>query len=147
MNNVAIRLGQITIRFLAEPADTKGSLTLFEFAVPAGAKVPVPHYHKDFDEIIYGLEGAMNFTLDGKTVQIGPGESLFIPRGAVHGFDNQSTANAKALAMITPGLLTSEFFKELAAIPSAGGPPDLAAIKAIMLKHGLVPVIPQTPAR
>lgn len=143
MKNEIIRLGQITIRFLAESADTNGSLAMFEFTVPAGAKVPVPHYHKEYDETVYGLEGVMTFTLEGKPVPVGKGESLFIPRGVAHGFDNLTQADAKALAVITPALLKPDFFKEVAALLNRGGPPDVAAIKAIMLKHGLVPVIPQ----
>jgi quercetin dioxygenase-like cupin family protein len=102
--------------------------------------VPVPHYHKEYDETVYGLEGEMTFAVDGRTVKIGPGESLFIRRGVAHGFDNLGQADAKALAVITPGLLTSDFFKEIAAILSAGGPPDVVAMKAVMIKHGLVPV-------
>ena len=140
MTGEIIRLGRISIRPLLEPANTNKSLAMFEFRVPVGAKVPVPHYHKEYDETIYGLEGEMTFAVDGTTVKIGPGESLFIPRGVAHGFDNLGQADAKALAVITPGLLTSDFFREIAAILSAGGPPDVAAMKGVMLKHGLVPV-------
>ena len=39
---------------------------MFEFLVPVGAKVPLPHYHESFDETIYVLEGIMTFTVDGK---------------------------------------------------------------------------------
>src|SRR5215469_13352120 len=52
-----IRVGQIGIRFLMEAADTNGSVAMFEFTVPVGANVPVPHYHKAYDETIYGVEG------------------------------------------------------------------------------------------
>ena len=72
-------------------------------------------------------------------MDIGPGESCFIPRGAVHGFNNLKPADAKALAVITPALLGPDFFKEAAAIVNAGGPPDVEKLKAVMAKHGLVP--------
>ena len=88
MKNESIKVGQIGIRFLLEAADTNGSVAMFEFTVPVGAKVPVPHSHKLYDETIYGLEGVVTFTVEGKAVDIGPGESCFIPRGAVHGFNN-----------------------------------------------------------
>ncbi len=142
MKNETIRVGQISIRFLLEAVDTNGSLAMFEFIVPAAAKMPVPHYHKEYDETIYGLEGVMTFTVEGKPVEIGPGQSCFIPRGAVHGFTNQKQTQAKALAVVTPALLGSNFFKDMAAIVNAGGPPDVEKMKAVMLKHGLVPVIP-----
>ena len=54
MNKETIKPGQITIDFLVEAADTKGAVSMFEFTVPAGAKVPIPHYHENFDETIYG---------------------------------------------------------------------------------------------
>ena len=139
MHTELIRVGQIEIKFLLEPANTNGSLAMFEFTVPAGAKVPLPHYHKDYDETIYGLEGVITFTVDGTAHDIGSGESHFIPRGAVHGFTNQKQTNAKALAVVTPALIGSNFFKDMAAIVNTGGPPDVEKMKAVMLKHGLVP--------
>jgi len=143
MKNELIRMGQINIRFLLEAADSNGSVAMFEFMVAAGAKVPVPHYHKAYDETIYGLEGVMTFTVDGKQVDIGPGQSYFIPRGAVHSFNNLKPVDAKALAVVTPALLGPDYFKDIAAIVHAGGPPDVEKLKAVMLKHGLVPVAPQ----
>lgn len=90
MKNETIRVGQIAIKFLIESADSNGSVAIFEFTVPVGAKVPLPHYHKQFDETIYGVEGVLTFTVDGKPFDIGAGDSCFVPRGAVHGFTNLS---------------------------------------------------------
>jgi quercetin dioxygenase-like cupin family protein len=147
MKDEIIRVGQIGIRFILEAADTNGSVAMFEFTVPVGAKVPVPHYHKAYDETIYGGEGVVTFTVEGKPVDIGPGETCFIPRGAVHGFNNLKQTDVKALAIITPALLGSDFFKEAAAIVNAGGPPDVEKLKAVMLKHGLVPAVPPVASR
>ena len=138
-----IRVGQIEIRFLLESKDTNGQLATFEFTVPAGAKVPMPHYHERYDETIYGLEGVVTFTVNGQPTDIAPGQSCFIPRGAVHGFNNLHATTAKALAVVTPARLGPEFFREMAAILNAGGPPDMEKMKAVMAKHGLVPVLPQ----
>lgn len=142
-----IRVGQIEIKFLLESADTNGSLAAFEFAVPAGAKVPLPHSHQHYDETIYGLEGVITFTVDGKPLDIAPGESCFIPRGAVHGFNNLKPANAKGLAVVTPALIGPDFFKAMAALVNAGGPPDLAKMAAILARHGLVAALPSTTPR
>lgn len=140
MNRETIQVGQIGIRFLLEASDTNGALAMFEFTVPVGAKMPQPHSHKRYDETVYGVQGVVTFTVEGKPVDIGPGQSCFIPRGAVHGFNNLTQTDVKALAVITPALLGPDFFKEAAAIVNAGGPPDLEKLKAVMLKHGLVPV-------
>jgi len=143
MKTETIKVGQVTIDFLLEAADTNGSAAMFEFTVPAGGKVPVPHYHEHFDETIYGLAGVMTFTVDGKPIDIAPGETCFIPRGAIHGFNNLGQKEARALAVITPALLGPNFFKEIGEIINAGGPPDVEKLKLVMAKHGLIPVMPK----
>lgn len=141
--NEIIRLGQMEVRFRLEGKDTNGQLAMFEFTVPAGAKVPAPHSHTHYDETIHGLEGVMTFTVNGEPRDIAAGETRFIPRGAVHGFNNLTPARAKALAVVTPARIGPDYFREIAAIISAGGPPDLEKIKAVMTRHGLVPAPPQ----
>lgn len=147
MQNDIIRIGQLGIKFLLEAADTNGSVAMFEFTVPVGARVPLPHSHQRYDETIYGVEGVLTFTVDGRTVPIGPGESCFIPRGAVHGFDNLNQTDAKALAVVTPALIGPDFFKESAAVVNAGGPPDIEKLKTVLSKYGLVAAVPQKSER
>jgi quercetin dioxygenase-like cupin family protein len=146
MKNEIVQAGQININFLLEATDTNGALAMFEFSVPAGAKVPLPHFHKQYDETIYGVQGVITFTVEGRKVDIGPGESCFIPRGAVHGFNNLTQTDVKALAVVTPALLGPDFFREVAAIADAGGPPNLEKLKAVLAKHGLIAVMPQASA-
>jgi quercetin dioxygenase-like cupin family protein len=131
----------MAIRFLVEAEESEGSVAVFEFDVPAGAKVAAAHSHDGYEETIYGLEGMLTWTIGGMTVDVGPGEAIFIPRGAVHHFDNTHDIDAKALAVVTPGILGPDYFREVAAIldAAAGGPPDLAAIAAVMRRHGLTP--------
>jgi len=59
------------------------------------------------------------------------------------GFDNLKQTDAKGLAVVTPALIGSDFFKEVAAIVNAGGTPDIGQLKAVYAKHGLVPALPQ----
>ena len=136
-----IRIGQLAIRFLLEGRDSAGSVAMFEFDVSPGAKVPVAHSHDAYEETIYGLDGVLTFTVDGQKCDVGPGDVLCIPRGAVHRFDNLHSTDAKMLAVITPGILSPNYFREVAAVihSAAGGPPDPKAIAAVMLRHGLTP--------
>jgi quercetin dioxygenase-like cupin family protein len=136
-----IKIGQLAIRFLLEGKASGGSAAVFEFDVPAGAKVPIAHSHDAYEETIYGLQGVLTWTVDGRKVELGSGEVLCIPRGAVHRFDNVHTADAKMLAIVTPGILGPDYFREIAAVAkaAAGGPPDPAAIMAVMRRHGLTP--------
>ena len=68
---------------------------------------------------------------------------LFIPLGAVHGFNNPKPTDAKALTVVTPTLIGPDFFKQMAAMVNIGGPPDLEKINAVMVRRGLVPALPQ----
>ena len=134
-----IRVGPLAIRFLVEGEQSGGSVAVFEFDVPAGATVAAGHSHDGYDETIYGLEGVLTWTIEGVATDVGPGEALLIPRGAVHQFDNTHDIDAKALAIVTPGILGPDYFREVAAIldAAAGGPPDYAALGEVMRRHGL----------
>ncbi|HEX6663243.1 MAG TPA: cupin domain-containing protein [Gaiellaceae bacterium] len=134
-----IKVGQLAIRFLVEGDESGGTAAVFEFDVPAGANVAAGHSHDGYEETIYGLEGILTWTIEGTQVDVGPGDALCIPRGAVHQFDNLQDVDAKALAIVTPGILGPDYFREVAAVldAAAGGPPDFAALGEVMRRHGL----------
>ncbi len=133
-----IRIGPLAIRFLLEGEHSGGSVAMFEFDVPAKANVPVAHSHDAYEETLYGLEGVLTWTIDGEKRDVGPGDVLCIPRGVVHTFENEGDLDARQLAIVSPGVLGPEYFREIAAV-AAGGPPDPAAICAVMRRHGLTP--------
>jgi quercetin dioxygenase-like cupin family protein len=136
-----IKVGDMAIRFLVEGDQSAGSVAVFEFDVPAGAMVAAAHSHDGYEETIYGLEGVLTWTLEGAPIDVGPGEVLCIPRGAVHHFDNTREVDARALAIVTPGILGPDYFREVAAILDAAvaGPPDFAALASVMRRHALTP--------
>jgi quercetin dioxygenase-like cupin family protein len=83
---------------------------MFEFTVAPGSKVPIAHSHDAYEETCYALEGTLTLTLwspDGQPEihETAPGDSLVIPRGIVHRFDNFSSEPTRTLAIITPGIL------------------------------------------
>jgi quercetin dioxygenase-like cupin family protein len=141
-----ITVGQLGVRFLVESADSGGSVSVFECYVPANAKMPAPHSHDAFEETIYGLKGATAWTVDGDSIDIGVGEALCVPRGAIHGFQNAGATDATFLAIASPGVFGPAYFQEVGEVLAAcaGGPPDLAALAQVMLCHGLTPAQPVT---
>jgi quercetin dioxygenase-like cupin family protein len=136
-----IRIGQLAIRFLVEGEASGGSVAVFEMDVPVGAKVPVAHSHDGYEETIYGIEGVLTLTVDGRKIDVGPRDALCVPRGVVHRFDNPHSAAARVLAIVSPGVLGPDYFREVAAVvkAAAGGPPDPAALAEVMRRHGLTP--------
>ena len=139
-----IQVGALGVRFLVETAESNGSASVFECFVSADSKMPAPHSRDAFEETIYGLEGTTTWTVDGRTVEIRPGEAVCVPRGAVHGFENHGTEDAKFLAISSPGAMTPAYFREihevLASTPE--GPPDMAKVAEVMRRHGLTPAPP-----
>ena len=134
-----IRIGALELRFLVDGTQGSGSVVMFEFSVPPEARVPAPHFHERVDEVIYALEGIVTTTLDGRRHELRAGESLFIPRGSVHTHENLHAETARSLIVMTPGTIGRRYFEEVAQEVNVAGKPDLAKIKEIMLRHGLVP--------
>ncbi|MBR0715094.1 cupin domain-containing protein [Bradyrhizobium liaoningense] len=133
-----INIGALELNFLHSKDDTGGSVDVFEMTLQPDARMPIPHYHDRWDETIYGLSGVSTWTVDGEVIDISPGETVFIKRGVVHGFANRSTGPAKCLCILSPGVLGPQYFKQMAALLSAGTP-DPAKMKETMLRYGLVP--------
>ena len=136
-----IQIGGLTLEFMHSKADTDGSLDMFKMTVQPNAKVPAPHYHETWDEAVYGLNGTLTWTIDGTLFRMGPGQSRFIKRGVVHSFKNEGQEPAACLSIMTPAVLGTAYFHELAALLSTGGPPNVEKMKEIMLRYGLVPVM------
>ncbi len=137
-----IRLGPLAVRFLLTGDDSTGSIAAFELVVPGARRLPAPaHSHDHFEETIYGIDGVLTWTVDGKQIDVGPGQALCIPRGATHRFDNNGIQDVKALCVITPAAIGPQFFREAAEVVNAtpGGPPDRAKMADIMRRHGLTP--------
>lgn len=137
-----IRLGPLVVKFLITGENSNGSVAAFELFVPAAQRLMAPaHSHDHYEETIYGIQGIITWTVDGKAIDVGPGQALCIPRGAVHRFDNNGTQDVKALCVISPAAIGPQFFRESAELikAAAGGPPDKAKIIALMLRYGLTP--------
>jgi quercetin dioxygenase-like cupin family protein len=137
-----IRIGALQLNFLLDGGDTNNSLVMFEMIVPPGAKVPAPHFHVTVDETLYGLEGKLTQTIEGKTRELEAGDKCFIPRGTVHGFSNKHDVAAKVLCILSPALIGPAYFREIGEVINAGGPPNMQQVLAIMQRHGLEPVKP-----
>ena len=118
-----VQIGALELRFLVDETQSSGNLVMFETTVPPNARVPAPHYHRDVYEVIYGLEGILTFTLAGEKHEIGPGESLLVPRGSVHGFENPHAATARVLSVLTPGSIGRRYFEAVAAAVNVPGNP------------------------
>jgi uncharacterized cupin superfamily protein len=115
-------------------------MSIFEIAIPAGQKVPVPAHKNDaYEETLYGIAGVLTWTIDGKVFEVGPGQAICIPRGAVHRFDNFGREDAKQLVVIAPAIMGPAYFHDVVELirAGAGGPPDPKIMVDVFRRHGM----------
>jgi quercetin dioxygenase-like cupin family protein len=136
-----IRIGQMEIRYLVEARDGC-QMGCFELRVPPGSNVPPPHSHSANEELLYVLEGTLRHTVGGETRDLQAGESRVTPRGVAHGFSNPHAVTARALVILTPDTIGSQYFRDVSAVVNAGGPPDRMKLMAVMQTYGLAPAVP-----
>ena len=142
-----IWVGALGVRFLITGDNSTGSLAVFELLVPSAQRLPAPtHGHDHYEETIYDIDGVLSWTVDGKPIDVEPGQALCIRRGAVHRFDNNGSNDVKAVCMITPAAIGPQYFRETAEVinAAAGGSPDRAKLAEIMRRYGLTPATSQS---
>src|SRR5678815_1131142 len=141
MSTPEIKAGQLGIRYIVDGSQT-ASLGMFELTVPAGSNVPPPHSHTNNEECVYVLEGTLRYRVGSETRDLTAGQTMSTPRGAVHAFSNPFAETARALIVNSPDI-GAQYFRDVAAVVNAGGPPDKAALVSVMSRYGLVPAAPK----
>lgn len=136
MSSSVIKVGQLGINYIVDGAGTS-SMGMFELTVPPGSNVPPPHSHSNNEECVYVLEGTLRYTVGSETRDLAVGQSMSTPRGVVHAFANPFATTARALIVNSPDI-GARYFRDVAALFNAGGPPDKAALVAVMSAYGLV---------
>jgi len=141
MSTTEINIGQLGIRYLIDGSQT-ASMGMFELTVPPASNVPPPHSHSNNEEIVYVLEGTLRYTVGSETRDLTLGQSMQTPRGTGHAFFNPHSSVARALIVLSPDI-GAQYFKDVAAVVNAGGPPNKGALIAVMSRYGLVPAAPK----
>lgn len=135
-----VKIGQLEINYLIDGSGHEG-LGMFELTVPPGSNVPPPHSHTHNEECVYVLDGTLRYSVDGAVRDLRPGDWMRTPKGSVHGFSNPHEATARALIVLTPDI-GAQYFRDVAGLAGAGGPPDRAQLLAVMSRYGLVAAAP-----
>jgi len=141
MSNTEIKVGQLSISYIVDGSQTR-SLGMFELTVPPGSNVPPPHSHSNNEECVYVLAGVLRYSVGADTRDLTAGQTLSTPRGVVHAFSNPFVETARALIVQSPDI-GAQYFRDVAAVVNAGGPPDKAALVSVMSRYGLVPAAPK----
>jgi quercetin dioxygenase-like cupin family protein len=95
------------IRPIVDPTGAVSGLSFFRQECAPGVGAP-SHTH-EFEEILTVIEGQAEVWLDGQRQVIGPGTSVFVNTGAVHGFRNVGDDVLKLDAIIAARELRQTF--------------------------------------
>lgn len=136
-----IKVGKLVINYIVDGSHSS-SLGMFELTVPPVSNVPPPHSHSNNEECVYVLAGTLRYTVGAETRDLAPGQGMSTPKGVVHAFSNPFAETARALIVQSPDI-GAQYFKDVAAVVNAGGPPDKTALLSVMSRYGLVPAPPK----
>jgi mannose-6-phosphate isomerase-like protein (cupin superfamily) len=123
---------------------TGGAYSLFEVASQPGEGGQPPHVQHREDEAFYVLEGEYEFVVEGRTMRVGAGSLIYVPRGNLHAHKNTGEVLGRLLVSQTPGGLHERFFERIGQ-PVAGeswppvseDPQDMRRIRAIAAEYGI----------
>ncbi|KUJ65080.1 cupin [Streptomyces albus subsp. albus] len=101
---------------LADASGTGGALGANLLTLGEGATGARPHYHALSTELFYVLDGAMWFTLDGRTTTVTAGGLVSVPPHVPHSFGAAPGSTADLLAVLTPGIDRFGYFRALGRI-------------------------------
>src|SRR3712207_909537 len=76
------------ITFRKTAAETNGEYVEIDLVLAPDGAVPGTHVHPKQVEVFTVMSGRMKFRLGMKMVYAGPGETVVVPKGAVHNFAN-----------------------------------------------------------
>jgi quercetin dioxygenase-like cupin family protein len=127
-------VGPFTLAFKTNTS----AYTVAEASCAGGAGTGL-HRHNNFDQVQIVLEGRCEVQLEDRTEFLGAGDSVFLPRGIVHGLTNLGPGLARLLVITSPAGLLETFVAEVATKrdDSSAGPGANANFRIVASKHGL----------
>ncbi|MBY0373308.1 MAG: cupin domain-containing protein [Bryobacteraceae bacterium] len=116
--------------------DTAGQNALLHVTVPPLSGPPL-HRHSREDEWFYVLAGDLTVEVNGERSVLHPHDSVFLPRGSAHTFQNFTSTNVVMLVLATPAGFDRFCIEVHALQQDVSGPPDFARITQLMNEYGM----------
>jgi quercetin dioxygenase-like cupin family protein len=108
------------ITFRKTAADTDGEYVEIDLVLAPDGAVPGTHVHPKQVETFHVMAGQMKFRLGMRKIVAGPGETVVVPKGAVHNFANAGDEPAHVRVVMEPALKMEEMFETNVALAKAG---------------------------
>ena len=131
-----VRFQGLGTRYVVTADQTRGAFAVVEHDLaPRSLGAPM-HTHEREDEISHVTAGRLGVQIGDEVLEAGPGDTVRKPRGIPHAFWNPGGEPVRFLELITPAGFEG-YFAELEPILGVAGPPDVAALGAVVARYGL----------
>jgi quercetin dioxygenase-like cupin family protein len=131
-----VRFQGLGTRYVVSAEQTGGAFALVEHDLAPRALGAPMHAHEREEEISHVTAGRLGVQIGDEVLEAGPGDTVVKPRGIAHAFWNPGDEPVRFLELITPPGF-EHYFAELEPILAVPGPPDFAALGAVMARYGL----------
>jgi quercetin dioxygenase-like cupin family protein len=101
-------------------AGTRGTLLAFDLFLTPDGHVPAAHAHPFQEERFTVVSGTMKFRKGLGTVIAGPGQTVAVPPGTIHRFQNAGDEQAHAFVEVRPALRMEELLRTTADLAREG---------------------------
>jgi quercetin dioxygenase-like cupin family protein len=108
------------IVFRKTASDTGGELLAFELFLAPNGHVPGAHVHPEQEERFEVVKGTMKFRRGLKTVIARAGDTVVVPAGVTHRFENAGNELAHVLVEVRPALRMEQLFETATALAREG---------------------------
>jgi mannose-6-phosphate isomerase-like protein (cupin superfamily) len=135
------------ISILRTGSETAGEVFEFESLLPPGLSGPPAHWHRVEQEAFEVVEGSLRVRVGQAVLHLGPGESVVIEPGTVHGFSNPSGTPVRVVTRETPA---GQLEGQLRVMASAGRLPPLLRLAELNAANGFsffLAGVPESPQR
>ena len=106
--------------FRKTAADTDGELLEFDLYLAPDGQVPGKHVHKQQEETFEVLAGTMRFKRGLKTIVAEAGDTVVIPAGTSHKFENGGDDEAVVRVSVRPALNMEQLFETVVGLAEDG---------------------------
>jgi mannose-6-phosphate isomerase-like protein (cupin superfamily) len=108
------------ITFRKTAADTDGELLAIDLDLSPNGHVPGVHVHPTQEERFEVVRGTMRFRRGMRNMTARPGDTLVVPPGTVHRFENVGDSPARVRVEVRPALRMEELFETAVALAREG---------------------------
>jgi mannose-6-phosphate isomerase-like protein (cupin superfamily) len=123
-----------TAEYMATGESTNGQFGLYRWNMSPANGGPDPHFHRSISESFFVISGSVKLYDGNDWIDAKPGDFLFVPEGGIHGFRNESGADASMLILFAPGAPREDYFETLARVSMGEAMTDEERT-AFMLRH------------